>query len=398
MIIVYTENGKHIINENLLNEIKKNDPILLEASDDTDGLVYVIAKSIDDKYGKGDFKSRVQAVKKYLNSDENKDLLKNGSLSTKEMHQIRDDVAKDLGLINDEENIEQSVEKNIINQAAKDTNGNMSGDVAKEVEPQIMADVKPLENTQNTKTEYNMQQNKNEQKETESNNTIETPNKKENVRANIAEKNMNIEELKEYSDILEKLGEMSKSIINRCSHVIKVSTGIWGGQGKKPIKDNLKLALGGFNFKKIGFNDNAMKKYYIGALESADSNIAELMKNTVFYPLEKQSLSNDDKKIIESVKDSMSQTCYLLSINNNQINDIYRAIRLDDVLNGKFYISMMSRQKVLNAEEEVITFRPKVYPNGIACIIVVRPLLNVVSKLFPDIKRAYNAAKMPKVV
>ena len=207
------------------------------------------------------------------------------------------------------------------------------------------------------------------------------------------------EELALYeSKVLKPLTKLSESVVARCKHVVKSSTGIWGG-------DNAKLILGGFNFKKLSSVETSLPiKYYLGAMEEN--------KNEYFGPIRdlffEMKASNDIKKINDEndidndidivrkqvrtklakyIKQDIYDCCYLMEINNSYVNDIYRAMYLDDVLGSKFHIKTISKEVVLNATERVMTFNYNMDgKEEIACIIVIRPIFQRLSKLIPQIK------------
>ena len=92
-------------------------------------------------------------------------------------------------------------------------------------------------------------------------------------------------------------------------------------------------------------------------------------------------------KLAKDIKQDIYDCCYLMEINNNYVNDIYRAMYLDDVLGSKFHIKTISKEVVLNATERVMTFNYNMDgKEEIACIIVIRPIFQRLSKLIPQIK------------
>ena len=206
------------------------------------------------------------------------------------------------------------------------------------------------------------------------------------------------DELASYeSKVLKPLTKLSESVVARCKHVVKSSTGIWGG-------DNAKLILGGFNFKKLSSVETSLPiKYYLGAMEENKNEYFGPIRD-LFFEMKASNdikkISNDDlkndsddgrkqvrTKLAKDIKQDIYDCCYLMEINNNYVNDIYRAMYLDDVLGSKFHIKTISKEVVLNATERVMTFNYNMDgKEEIACIIVIRPIFQRLSKLIPQIK------------
>jgi len=206
----------------------------------------------------------------------------------------------------------------------------------------------------------------------------------------------NIFELWDYEEhILRKLPEISKSVVDRCKHVITMSTGVWGG-------NDAKLIMGGFKFSKLNKTDESLAiKYYLGAMENNDNKYLDGVKKLIFRDKTNDKLKQDfdifddggdiADKLASHIRNDINGICYLLSVNNKNINEFYRAIYLDDVLSNKFNIKTINKQQVFNATEQVMTFNVKLENSTeVACIIVIRPILQRISKLFPDIKNTYD--------
>lgn len=201
--------------------------------------------------------------------------------------------------------------------------------------------------------------------------------------------------------VVESLNELSSAIITRCKHIFTTSLGLQKDVAN-PVERNLKFLLGGYKINNLDTTTSI--KYYMSATdEICSKGVANTIRQILISEhrpeFVNQMVSKGDTSIndnLNTLKEEIVSCCYLMTINNNMSNKVFRAIQLDDFLRSKFSISILSRQQVLDAEEKVITFIPKDMINHqryIACVLVVRPVLNKLKQLKPSFDKFASAVK-----
>lgn len=376
-MIIYKNDYPIIINETLFETIKNINPEILEEAVDFSTLLLSKLKS---KYNIVGNKEQEEIIKNELKNYSTKEL---ENIATHKLNSFVDDLAKKMNLIDDTNDVETNIEDRIIDDQKEKNGENISSDFSDKI-AEIDKEAERTKEEENIEKYKNMSDKERQQK-------IKDDDKKMNKEEDLPEKtysfnniiadNKDMEKLINDIGIYEALAKLSRNIIDRCVHVIRVSTGNLGSRHNN-IGGYLSLAIGGFKFSKLkSTSKSSTIKYYLGELEKINPEQFNGLRNILTVSsdnLNKMYRGNTEEIVdtINKYRNAIYNTCYLLHIGNEKnFNDIRRAIYMDDVLSSKFYISSSGRQQVLDIKEEVIIFRPREYPKYIACIIVMRPFL-----------------------
>lgn len=364
-MIIYKNDYPIIINETLFETIKNINPEILEEAVDFSTLLLSKLKS---KYNIVGNKEQEEIIKNELKNYSTKEL---ENIATHKLNSFVDDLAKKMNLIDDTNDVETNIEDRIIDDQKEKNGENISSDFSDKI-----AEID--KEAEKTKEEEDL------------------PEKTYSFN-NIIADNKDMEKLINDIEIYNELAKVSRNIIDRCVHVIRVSTGNLGSRHNN-IGGYLSLAIGGFKFSKLKSSSKSSAiKYYLGELEKINPEQFNGLKDILTVSsdnLNKMYRGNTEEIVdaINKYRNAIYNTCYLLHIGNEKnFNDIRRAIYMDDVLSSKFYISSSGRQQVLDIKEEVIIFRPREYPKYIACIIVMRPFLAKTKMGLKGAKKIYDA-------
>lgn len=439
MVQVITDRGIFNITNSLLEAIKKNNPVLLEAKKkDSYGYENLLLPKLS-KYGFKDAKQITPILNKI--AEKNPDILSNFNKTSeiiikaienaKEKKKIQDNSEKQSELVKDKSGQQ-------ILDSQKEKNKNISGDLENSVTPEVKKEVdSEIENKENNQKNKEILSTKNENNKN-----------KDNTLKYMVE---NDYELHKQISSIEML---SSQIIKRIKYILHSQAGIMGSNinatpSKFPEYNNedlfsnnnadpnnrtinhsmtnkfvnsmgsnsplirkssseLKLAFGGFKIEPY-FGDlnspisgKALKYYASAQKDTKKSRIDEMIGTLIKLKtnpelFDKNDLDDYQKPFEQMAYRFLHNVVYNLLINNEtHYDEMLRIIRNDNVLKDMFNISYLNIQQQLNARENIIYFE-NVENGTIDLLLIISPLLAKGRKIIDNLKPLWNLGNQAKV-
>lgn len=160
----------------------------------------------------------------------------------------------------------------------------------------------------------------------------------------------------------------------------------------KNVKSNIQLAGGGFRISPM-FNDindktnsgKAIKYYKANITKSKDSLIDDMIDTLI----EVNNLKEEDTETLKFKNiayNFLRNTVYKVEVNNDKLyNNVFRAIRYDDVLMDKFGVTNTSSVQLFDTKEQTVVFSDP-NKNVPIAILVIFPLFAKGMEIFKKVK------------
>lgn len=445
MVNVITNRGIFNITNSLLEAIKKNNPLLLEAKKkDSYGYESLLLPKLS-KYGFKDVKQITPILNKI--AEKKPDILSNFNKTSDVIIKAIEKAKENKKIQNEPKQQSELVKDNSGQQildAQKEKNKNVSGDLENSVTPEVKKEVdSEIKNKENNQENKEILSTK-----SENNRKSENNGKIDNTLKYMVE---NDYELHKQISSIEML---SSHIIKRIKYILHSQAGIMGSNtnatpskfpeyddedlfsdnnfdpnnrtinhtmtnksvnsmrsNSSPIRkgsSELKLAFGGFKITPF-FGDlnssvsgKALKYYASAQKDTKNSRIDEMIRTLIKLKtnpelFDKEDLDNYQKPFEQMAYRFLHNVVYNLLINNEtHYDEMLRIIRNDNVLKDMFNISYLNIQQQLNARENIMYFEN--LENGtIDLLLIISPLLAKGRKIIDNLKPIWNLGNQAKV-